>query len=112
MAMPLLDSDIVAVQSWWMGIVQQITRQVMDEEERRQTRARKKAEKSLGEFRTFVDVQDAYGCGVISEKKRDKLYDLLEQVKPEEDRTYQMKLDMLSEMYQIAKQAVEDHKNE
>jgi hypothetical protein len=110
MGATVLDSDIVKVQTWWMGVVKQITRQVMDDEEKRQARARKKAEKSLGEFRTFADVQDAYGCGVISEKKRDKLYDLLEQVKPEEDRTYQMKLDMLSEMYQIAKQAVEDHK--
>ena len=112
MGMLFKDSDIVAVQTWWMGVVKQITKQVMAEEEKRQARSRKKAEKYLGDFKTFADVQDAYGCGAISEKKRDRLCDLLEQVKPEEDRKYRMKLDMLGEMYQTAKQVVEDLKNE
>ena len=106
------DKEVISLQTWWMGELKRITQKVMDEETRRQTRAREKAEKQLGEYRTYADVQDAYGCGVISTKKRDRLYDLLDQVKPVNDDLYEMKIEMLSEMYQTAKRIVEDRKHE
>lgn len=105
----MTDKEIVALQTWWMGEVKALTKKVMEQEAKRQEKSRSKSERLLGEYRTFADVQDAYGCGVISAKKRDRLYDLLEQVNPEPDALYQMKLDLLAELYQIAKQAVEDH---
>ena len=108
----MTDKNIVSLQTWWMGEVKSLTRKVMDQEEKRQARLRAKADKELGEYRTYNDVQDAYGCGVITARKRDRLYDLLEQFAPGEDPVYRMKLDMLAEMYQIAKQAVEDHSHE
>ena len=55
MGMLFKDSDIVAVQTWWMGVVKQITKQVMAEEEKRQARSRKKAEKYLGDFKTTME---------------------------------------------------------
>ena len=105
----MTDKEIVALQSWWMGEVQAITKKVIEQEERRQANAQKKADRLMGEYKTFGDIQDAYGCGVISARKRDRLYDLLEQKKTEPDVLYNAKLEMLGEMYQIAKQAVEDH---
>ena len=105
----MTDKEIVALQSWWMGEVQAITKKVIEQEERRQANAQKKADRLMGEYKTFGDIQDAYGCGVISARKRDRLYDLLEQKKVEPDALYNAKLEMLGEMYQIAKQAVEDH---
>lgn len=110
--MTSLDREIVALQTWWIGEVQALTQKVMEQEERRQSRAKSKAEKQLGDYRTYADVQDAYGCGVISARKRDHLYDLLEQVKAEPDSLYQMKLDLLGELYQTAKRVLEDHQHE
>lgn len=110
--MTLHDKDIVALQTWWMGEIKALTQKVNDTEARRQTRAREKSEKLMGEYRTFADIQDAYGMGVINSRKRDRLYDLLEGLQPEEDPLYRAKLELLSELYQTAKQAVEDHKHE
>lgn len=110
--MTITDKEIVALQTWWMGEVKALTQKVMDQETKRQEKARTKSERLMGEYRTYADIQDAYGCGVISARKRDRLFDLLEGIKPEEDSLYRMKLDMLAEMYQIAKQAVEDHQHE
>jgi hypothetical protein len=63
----------------------------------------------MGDYKTFADIQDAYGMGMISEKKRDRLYDLLEQSKPEPDRLYESKLALLAELYEIAKGIVRDN---
>ena len=104
--MSMTDRDMIALQSWWMGELSAITKKVMDDEEKRQKRARASSEKKLGEYKTFMDIQDAYGCGVISEKKRDRLYDLLEKMEPEPDRLYEKKLALLSELYQNAKEVM------
>ena len=106
------DKEVIALQTWWMGELKAITQKVMNQETRRQDRARERAEKQLGEYRTFNDVQDAYGCGVISARQRDRLYDLLEQGTPQNDDVYEMKIAMLHEMYQTAKKIVEDRKHE
>ena len=108
----MTDKEIVALQTWWMKEVQAITKKVIEQEERRQANAQKKADRLMGEYRTYSDIQDAYGCGVISARKRDRLYDLLEQRDSDHDGLYNAKLEMLGEMFQIAKQAVEDHSHE
>ena len=106
------DKEVIALQTWLMGELKAITQKVMNQETRRQDRALARAEKQLGEYRTFNDVQDAYGCGVITTRQRDRLYDLLEQGTPKNDDVYEMKIAMLHEMYQSAKKIVEDRKHE
>ena len=97
-------TDMMALQSWWMAKLRDLIEKVKKEEEKRQERAKRGVEKQLGEYKTFADVQDAYGCGVISEKKRDRLYDLLEKQNIEPDRMYEAKMNLLTELYQTAKQ--------
>ena len=103
-------SDIIAVQKWWMGELQTLTEKVLKEEAKRQAKQREQAEKSLGDLRTYNDVQEAYGVGVISEKKRDRLMDQIEKLEQASwpNRQYEMKLDLLRELYATAKKIVED----
>ena len=103
--------DVVELQTWWMGELKAITQKVLDQEDRRQTRARERAEKLMGEYQTYADIQDAYGMGVISEKKHDKLLDLLEDrnCASRPGKLYQDKIALLTEFYQMAKQIVEDN---
>lgn len=97
-------TEVMQLQSWWMARLRELTDKVNQEEEKRQAKVRRGVEKQLGEYKTFADVQDAYGCGVISAKKRDKLYDLLEKQNIEPDKMYDAKIALLSELYQTARQ--------
>ena len=96
-------TDVMQLQSWWMARLKELTDKVNKEEEKRQEKVRRGVDRQLGEYRTFNDVQDAYGCGVISEKKRDRLYDLLERQNVEPDWLYEAKISLLTELYQTAK---------
>lgn len=96
--------EVMQLQSWWMARLRELTDKVNQEEEKRQAKVRRCVERQLGEYKTFADVQDAYGCGVISEKKRDRLYDLLEQQEISPDWFYEAKITLLSELYQTARQ--------
>ena len=96
-------TDVMQLKSWWMARLKELTDKVNKEEEKRQEKVRRGVDRQLGEYRTFNDVQDAYGCGVISEKKRDRLYDLLERQNVEPDRMYEEKIALLSELYQTAR---------
>ena len=96
------------LREWWMAEIRAITARVMKEEEKRQDRERKKYEKKLGDYRTYSDIQDAYGCGVITERQFDRLADLLEKSRPEESELYKAKMDLLSELYQEQKKILED----
>ena len=96
-------TDVMMLQSWWMARLKELTDKVNKEEEKRQEKVRRGVDRQLGEYRTFNDVQDAYGCGVISEKKRDRLYDLLERQNVEPDWFYEAKISLLTELYQTAK---------
>ncbi|MBQ5758417.1 MAG: hypothetical protein IIV93_07885 [Clostridia bacterium] len=93
---------------WWIDELKAITARVMKEEEKRQAKERTKLEKRLGEYRTYADAQDAYGCGVINEKQFDRIVDLLEKLRPAESDLYRMKMDLLSELYQEQKKILED----
>ena len=96
-------TDVMMLQSWWMARLKELTDKVNKEEEKRQEKVRRGVDRQLGEYKTFNDVQDAYGCGVISAKKRDRLYDLLERQNVEPDRMYEEKIALLSELYQTAR---------
>ena len=96
-------TDVMQLQSWWMARLKELTDKVNKEEEKRQEKVRRGVDRQLGEYKTFNDVQDAYGCGVISAKKRDRLYDLLERQNVEPDRMYEAKIALLSELYQTAR---------
>lgn len=96
------DVDIL-MREWWIREIQALTAKVMREEEKRQERKRTKAEKLLGEYQTFQDAQDAYGCRVITEKQFDRITDLLEQIRPVESDLYRAKIELLQELYQEQK---------
>jgi hypothetical protein len=93
---------------WWLAELKAITARVQREEEKRQARERTKAEKLLGEYRTYADAQDAYGCGVITERQFDRIVDLLERSQPVESDLYRAKIDLLTEIYQEQKKFLED----
>ena len=103
------NTEVMLLQSWWMAKLQDLTAKVNQEEEKRQAKVKRGVERQLGEYRTFADVQDAYGCGVISAAKRDRLYDLLEKQNVEPDKMYEAKITLLSELYQTAKQIFHEH---
>ena len=105
------ENDVIALQKWWMGELKALTRKLVSQEEKRQERAAKKAEAMMGEYKTITDIQDAYGMGMISEKKHDRLLDLLEDQNRarKSGKMYQMKIDLLEELYEIAKQIVIDN---
>lgn len=104
------DDNVIALQSWWMGELQGITKRIMEQEEKRQQKAGKKAADMLAEYRSLGEIQDAYGCGYITEKKYDKLRDLWEEreqdTRPGE--LYHMKMDLLTELYGDAKRILMD----
>lgn len=108
------NSDVIALQKWWMGELRTITQRLISQEEKRQEKAAKAAEKLMGDYQTYNDIQDAYGMGMITEKKQMKLLDLLEDKNRarQSSRLYQMKMDMLAELYEIARQIVIDNHGE
>lgn len=89
----------IEMRRWFIKELQELTHKIMKEEEKRQERERKQAEKRLGEYRTYNDLQDAYGCGVITEKQFDRLATLLERSRPVESRLYKAKRELLEELY-------------
>ena len=102
-----ITTNQIHLQEWWMDQIRRMTKELLKQEEKRQTREKEKAEKKLGDYRTYNDIQEAYGVGVISAKKRDQLFDLLEKSQPEPDELYEMKKDLLSELYRTAKDILE-----
>ncbi len=98
----------VQLRRWWLSELRAITARVQKEEEKRQTRERTKAEKLLGEYQTFADAQDAYGCGVITKRQYHRILDLLEQMKPVESDLYHAKIELLEELYTEQKKLLDD----
>ena len=109
--MNVMAKDMVALQEWWIGEVKALTQKVITTEEKRQAKLSAAAAKMMGEgFRTYNDIQDAYGMGIITERKRDRLVELLEQREPEPDRLFKMKLELLQEVVETAKRVIADQK--
>lgn len=103
------ESKDIQLRRWWIGELTALTEKVMKAEEKRQASIRKRAEKLMGEYEgwTYTDLQEAYGCGSITERQFDRLADLLEQKDPVPDELYSMKLDLLSELYQEQKKILD-----
>ena len=102
--------EIVALQSWWMGQLQSLTQKVMAEEEKRQEKARRHGAKMLGDLciERREDIDDLYGYGAITEKKRDKLVEVWEsRTKP--DSLYDAKIALLKDCYHEAKQIMQEN---
>ena len=102
----LNDKEVVNLQKWWMGEISKITQRLMNEEEKRQEKIKKKNQALMGEYQTERDIMDAYGCGVISDSKKNRLLDLLEGQTQNPDKMYTEKIELLKEVYQQAKSIV------
>lgn len=93
----------MALRSWWMEQIREITRKTIEAENKRQEKVKRQNLKKLGDYKTYNDIQEAYGVGVITEKQFDRLADLLEKSRPEPDDLYRAKIDLLQEVYQEQK---------
>lgn len=105
----MTDAQKIKLQRWWMEQLRTITRKVMAEEEKRKDRLRTKNESMLGEFGidSLEDIDELYGYGAISSKKRDKLVELFEKVS-QPDEMYQAKIDLLQDAYTEAQRIMRD----
>jgi len=104
----------IRLREWWMEQLKDITKKLMDKENRREESERMKAQKALGEYQTEADIQEAYAYGTISDAKRDRLLDLLEKgtTKAQEDKDYRLRINFLMEDYQNQKEILERLKAE
>ena len=58
----------LAMRAWWMGQIQRLIEEVTAQEQKRQDKVRRQNLKKLGDYKTYNDIQEAYGVGVITEK--------------------------------------------
>ena len=109
--MTLHDKQVVELQNWWLGELKRITAQVIMKEENRQNRVKAKNYEALADYRNENDILDAYGFGCISAKEKDRLIALmLKREKMEgEDPMYQLKLNMLHELGETARQILAEY---
>ena len=105
----MTDERNMQLRAWWMAQIKKITEQVMAEEEKRQEKVKRQNLKKLGDYKTYNDIQEAYGVGVITEKQFDRLADLLEKSNPEPDWFYQARIDLLQDLYQEQKQIYREY---
>ena len=106
----MTDGDQIRLQEWWMKEVMDITGRVIKAEEKRQEQARARAMKTLGEYRTEADIQEAYAYGMITSAKRDRLMNMLEKNCVESSAMYEAKLKLLREEWEVSKQLLEELK--
>ena len=105
----MTDVQKVKLQRWWMEQLREITRKTMHAEDKRQQKARAKAVKELANFsiERREDIDDLYGYGVITDRKRDKLIELFDGM-VNHDELYQAKIDLLQDVYAEAQQVMRD----
>lgn len=110
----LSTQEVIDLQKWWMEELKQITRKLMDKEEKRQGKSSAKLDKALEDFRSKDDILDAYGFGCITEKKKDRLMDLWDKREGNAmpDKTYQNRLALVQEYYQMAKEIIRNNGGE
>ena len=106
--------EVIDLQKWWLGELSKITGKLMEQEEKRQGRSNAKADKALEDFRNRDDILDAYGFGCITEKQKDRLMDLWDkrEQEAEPDRVYQLRIGLLQEFYQLAKDIIRNNGGE
>ena len=105
----MTDAQKIKLQRWWMEQLREITRKTMQAEDKRQQKARVKAVKDLADLsiERREDIDDLYGYGVITDRKRDKLLDLFDQIENPEE-LYQAKIDLLQDAYSEAQKILRD----
>ena len=105
----MTDVEKIKLQKWWQGELRELTRKVMDQEEKRQAKAVKKTAAMFGDLciERRDDIDDLYAYGTISEKKRDKLVDLWEQGE-QHDWFYEEKVRLLQDAYSESLEIVRD----
>lgn len=103
------DRDLIDLQKWWMNELKLLTQKVMNAEDKRQAKVRNKKADILADadVERKEDIDDLYAYGVITAKKREKLLNIFEEIETP-GRLYREKLDMLQDMYQIAKEIIRD----
>ena len=109
----MTDVEKIRLQKWWQEELRTLTRKVMAEEEKRQEKAKKKALSMFGDLaiERREDIDDLYGYGAITEKKREKLIDLWEQGQ-KHDGFYDEKIRFLQDAYADSIQTVQDLQKE
>ena len=105
----MTDVQKIQLQRWWQEELRALTRKVMAQEEKRQEKIKKKNLSVFGDLaiERAEDIDDLYGYGAISEKKRDKLLDLWEKGQ-QPDEMYQAKIDLLQGAYSESIQIMRD----
>lgn len=105
----MTDVEKIRLQKWWQEELRALTCKVMAQEEKRQEKAKKKAVSVFGDLaiERREDIDDLYGYGVITEKKRDKLIDLWEQGQ-QHDWLYNEKINLLQDTYTESMNIVRD----
>ena len=105
----MTDIQKIQLQRWWQEQIRELTRKVMSQEEKRQEKIKKKNLSMFGDLaiERVEDIDDLYGYGAISEKKRDKLLDLWEKGQ-QPDEMYQAKIDLLQDAYSESIQIMRD----
>ena len=104
----MTDVQKIQLQRWWQEELRALTRKVMAQEEKRQQKTKSKAEAALAEYCSRDDILDAYGCDMITEKQKDKLLDLWDQVNEGGNEMYRAKIDLLQEFYSDSIQVMRD----
>ena len=94
----MTDVQKIQLQRWWQEQIRELTRKVMTQEDKRQQKAKAKAEAALSDYNSRDEIIDAYGFDLITEKQKDKLLDMWDQVNTGND-MYQAKIDLLQEFY-------------
>ena len=102
------DKDVIQLHKWWMNELRIITKKVMEREDKRKTRAMLKNADALADYASRNEIIDAYGFGYITERKKDKLLDMWDEAEAGGDDLYNMKIDLLQELYQESQTVMRD----
>lgn len=100
----------IKLQQWWMNELQKLTDKCLRQEQTRQEKVRQKNETALSDYRSKGEILDAYGCGIITERKKDKLLDLWEETNETTNELHERKINLLWELYNDAKRVLEEAK--
>ena len=104
----MTDIQKIQLQRWWQEQIRELTRKVMAQEEKKQARKQAESAAALFDYQSRDDILDAYGMGMITEKKRDKLLDLWDNANSGSDEMYHAKIDLLQEFYTESIQVMRD----
>lgn len=104
----MTNEEKIRLQKWWVDEIHTITRKVIEKEEKRKAKEKAKAALILNEFRSRMDILDAYGYGLISEGAKNKLLDMWDEVENGSDELYKAKIALLQGMYNEARGILQD----